>query len=200
MTIIAFISQKGGVGKSTLSQALAVEAKKQKIKVLLADCDYQQGTSYEWSKIKGKIPCQVFKQVKDIWTYTKNYELIIIDAPARTSQGTLEIAKRADLVIQPTGASRADLVPAVKEFNGLIKAKIDKKKLLFVLNHIGSPAEGEIAQEYLKETGYSYLPIALPEKVSFRSIQNEGKAITEISYKSLRKQAKKLVESILDYV
>jgi chromosome partitioning protein len=47
MTIIAFISQKGGVGKSTLSQALAVEAQKQKIKVLLADCDYQQGTSYE---------------------------------------------------------------------------------------------------------------------------------------------------------
>ena len=66
MTIIAFISQKGGVGKSTLSQALAVEAKKQKINVLLADCDSQQGTSYEWSKIKGKIDCQVFKQVKDI--------------------------------------------------------------------------------------------------------------------------------------
>ena len=31
MTIIAFISQKGGVGKSTLAQALAVEAKKKKL-------------------------------------------------------------------------------------------------------------------------------------------------------------------------
>ena len=29
MTIIAFISQKGGVGKSTLTQTLAVEFKKQ---------------------------------------------------------------------------------------------------------------------------------------------------------------------------
>ena len=58
----------------------------------------------------------------------------------------------------------------------------------------------EIAQEYLKDTGYFYLPIVLPEKVSFRSIQNEGKAISEIFYKSLRKQAKKLIESILDYV
>jgi cellulose biosynthesis protein BcsQ len=45
--IIAFISQKGGVGKSTLSQPLAVEAKKQKIKLLLADCDIQQTTSQE---------------------------------------------------------------------------------------------------------------------------------------------------------
>jgi len=48
MTIIAFISQKGGVGKSTLSQALAIEASKQKIKTLLADYDPQQKTSAEW--------------------------------------------------------------------------------------------------------------------------------------------------------
>ena len=200
MTIIAFISQKGGVGKSTLSQALAFEAHKQKIKVLLADCDSQQGTSYEWSKLNKKIPCQVFSSVKEVWPLSEDYDLIIIDGPARTSSGTLEIAKKADLLIQPTGASRADLIPAVKEFNALKKAGIPTKKLLFVLNHIGSPAEGEIAQEYLKDTTYSYLPISLPEKVSFRSIQNEGKAITEITYKTLRKQSKKLIESILDYV
>jgi chromosome partitioning protein len=126
--------------------------------------------------------------------------LIIIDGPARTSQATKEIAEKADLVIQPTGASRLDLVPAVKEFNALKQAGISKKKLLFILNHVGSKAEEEISKEYLQETGYSYLPVALPEKVSFRSIQNEGKAITEISYKTLQKQAKKLVESILDYV
>ena len=33
------------------------------------------------------------------------------------STGTLETAKKADLLIQPTtGTSRADLVPTVKEF------------------------------------------------------------------------------------
>ena len=47
MVIVAFISQKGGVGKSTLAQALASEAKKNKFNVLLADCDSQQATSYE---------------------------------------------------------------------------------------------------------------------------------------------------------
>jgi chromosome partitioning protein len=46
-TIIAFISQKGGVGKSTLARAVAVKTQKQKFKVLLADCDPQQATSYE---------------------------------------------------------------------------------------------------------------------------------------------------------
>jgi len=47
MKIIAFISQKGGVGKSTLARLLATEATKKKIKTLLADCDHQQKTSYE---------------------------------------------------------------------------------------------------------------------------------------------------------
>jgi chromosome partitioning protein len=47
MTIVAFISQKGGVGKSTLARATAWEANKQDLKVLLADCDPQQETSYE---------------------------------------------------------------------------------------------------------------------------------------------------------
>lgn len=200
MTIIAFISQKGGVGKSTLSQALATEAKKKKISVLLADCDSQQTTSYEWSKINGKIPCQVFNSVKDIWPLTKNYDLIIIDGPARTSSGTLEVAKKADLLIQPTGASRADLIPAVKEFHALVQAGISKKKLLFILNHIGSKSEEEAGKEYLKETGYSYLPIALYEKISFRQIQDEGKSISEVNFKTLRKQTKYLIESILDYI
>jgi chromosome partitioning protein len=112
----------------------------------------------------------------------------------------LEIAKKADLLIQPTGASRADLIPAVKEFHALVKAGIPKKKLLFILNHIGSKAEAEIAQEYLKDTGYAYLPIALLEKVSFRQIQNEGKSITEINFKTLRKQTKALIENILEYI
>ncbi|GBC41747.2 ParA family protein [Rhizophagus irregularis DAOM 181602=DAOM 197198] len=44
---------------------------------------------------------------------------LTIDAPARTSQGTLEIAKKADSIVQPVGASNDDLIPAVKEFNAL---------------------------------------------------------------------------------
>jgi Mrp family chromosome partitioning ATPase len=41
---IGLISQKGGVGKSTLSRALAREAASNGLKVKLADLDTQQGT------------------------------------------------------------------------------------------------------------------------------------------------------------
>lgn len=200
MVIIAFISQKGGVGKSTLAQALAVEAKKKKIKVLLADCDSQQSTSYEWSKINKKIPCQFFSSVKEVWPYTKKYDLIIIDAPARTSQGTLEIAQHANLIVQPTGASRADLVPAVKEFNALKEAGVNKKKLLFILFRLSNQTEAQVIKEYLKKTGYSCSPFYVMEKASYKQIQNEGKTIAEVKYKKLAQQAKKLIDSLLDYL
>ena len=200
MTIIAFISQKGGVGKSTLSQALATEATKKKIKILLADCDPQQSSSYQWSQIKGQINCQVFSQVKDIWPLSNQYDLIIIDGPARTSQATKEIAEKADLIIQPTGASRLDLVPAVKEFHALKEAGIKPKKLLFVLTRLSTPAEAEASQEYLKISGYHYAPIILYEKASYRQTQNEGKSITETRYKSLQKQAQQLINSFLTYL
>lgn len=200
MTIIAFISQKGGVGKSTLAQSLASEAKRQKKKVLLADCDSQQATSLEWSKLNKKVPCQVFSSAKEVWPLSKDYDLIIIDGPARTSSGTLEIAKKADLVIQPTGASRADLIPAVKEFNALKKAGIPTKKLLFVLTRLSTSAEAKAIQEYLTNTGYAYSPNHLMEKASYKQIQNEGKSITETKYLNLAKQARQVINSLLDHL
>ena len=200
MTIIAFISQKGGVGKSTLSQALAVKAQKKKLSVLLADCDSQQETSAEWAKLNKKIPCQIFNSVKEIWPLTKNYDLIIIDAPARTSQGTLEIAQKANLIIQPTGASRADLIPAIKEFNALKNAGISPKKLLFVPMRLSTETEAQIVQEYLKSTGFACSPFYLMEKASYKQVQNEGKTVNEVSYKGLIKQANKLIDSLLTYL
>lgn len=203
MLILAFISQKGGVGKSTLAQALAVETTRQKIKVLLADCDPQQATSYKWTQLRKEnglspINCQVFNQAKDIWPLTKKYDLIIIDGPARTSKGTTEIAQWANLLIQPTSATRADLEPAVREFNSLVKQGIPAKKLILLLNNLITPAEEKAARTYLKLTNYHCLPHALFARASYRQAQNEGKSIAEISYKSLRKQVKKLLDSILE--
>lgn len=200
MTIIAFISQKGGVGKSTLARAVAIETKKQKIKVLLADCDPQQSTSYEWSKINQKVNCQVFNSVKEVWPLASKYDLIIIDAPARASKGTLEIAQKANLIIQPVGASNDDLMPAVKEFNALVKAGIKKKKLLFVLSRLSTLKEAEAIKEYLKDTDYSFTANYLLEKTSYKQVQNEGKSVGEVNYKTLRNQARELVNEILNHL
>lgn len=200
--VIALISQKGGVGKSTLARALAVEASKKKLKVLLADCDPQQKTSFEWTKWRQEshlsplIKSEVFNSVSQVGKI-KGYDLIIIDGPARTSQGTKELTAYADLIIHPVGASRDDLLPAIREFNALKALGISKDKLLFVLNHLSTPAEVLATQEYLTESGYPFAPYYLTEKASYRQAQSEGKSISEVNYPSLKKQAQKLTNFIL---
>jgi chromosome partitioning protein len=91
MKIIAFISQKGGVGKSTLARTLAVEATKKKFKVLLADCDPQQATSYEWTKWRQEnqlsplIKSEVFNSISQVGKI-KGYDLIIVDGLTQPMQ------------------------------------------------------------------------------------------------------------------
>ena len=146
---------------------------------------------------KSKFKVEVFPTVQQALREASKYDLTIIDGPARTSHATLEIAQKADLVIQPTGASRDDLVPAVKEFNALKKAGIPTKKLLFVPMRLSTPTEAQLIQKYLKKTDYNCSPFYVLEKTSYKQIQNEGKTIMEVKYENLANQAKDLVRSLL---
>src|SRR6185437_4731404 len=137
---------------------------------------------------------EVFPTVQQALREAYKYDLTIIDGPARTSHATLEISQKADLVIQPAGPSLDDLRPAVQEFHALVKAGVKNDKLVFVLNRVATPAEETAAREYLTKAGYSVLLTPLLEKASYRQAQNQGLAITEVIYLSLKGQAKKLIQ------
>lgn len=202
--IISFISQKGGVGKSTLARALAVECAKADLKIKIIDLDSQQKTIVDWNKIreqsqiKPSIVVETFPEVKLALANSGDCDLLIFDSPARTSQGTLILAKYSDIIIQPAGASRDDLVPAIREFNALVKAGIPREKLFFALNHISSDNEETSAREFIEQSGYSVLEGCVLERPSYRQSQNEGKAITEVIFKSLQSKANALLQSIVD--
>src|SRR5262245_4611442 len=205
-TIIAFVSQKGGVGKSTLSRALAREAAHNGLKVKIADLDTQQGTSVDWHRtrlqagIKPAVAAEAFATAAQALKIAEHYDLLIIDGPARTSSGTLDIAKVADLVVQPTGASRDDLLPAVREFHALVQAGIPKDKMVFALNHIGTPAEEAEARAYIAEAGYAVLEGCLLERPAYRKAQNTGHAVTETSFRHLNSKADALIQTLIDRV
>jgi chromosome partitioning protein len=205
-TIIAFVSQKGGVGKSTLSRALAREAAHNGLKVKIADLDTQQGTSIDWHRtrlqagIKPVVAAEAFATAAQALKTAEHYDLLIIDGPARTSSGTLDIAKVADLVVQPTGASRDDLLPAVREFHALVQAGIPKDKMVFALNHIGTPAEEAEARAYIAEAGYAVLDGCLLERPAYRKAQNTGHAVTETSFRNLNAKADALIQALIDRV
>jgi chromosome partitioning protein len=205
-TIIAFVSQKGGVGKSTLSRALAREAAVNDLKTKIADLDTQQGTSTDWNRIRlnagiePEIAAESFATAAQALKICSQYDLLIIDGPARTSSGTLEIARVADLVVQPTGASVDDLRPAVREFHALIKAGISPQKLTFALNRIGTPTEEAEARAYIAEAGYSVLEGCLLERPAYRKAQNAGHSVTETSFHNLNAKADAIIQAMIDKI
>ena len=205
-TIIAFVSQKGGVGKSTLARAVAREAANNGLKVKIADLDTQQGTCIDWNRtrlnagLQPAVAAEAFATAAQALKIADQYDLFIIDGPARTSSGTLDIAKMADLVVQPSGASVDDLKPAVREFHALIKAGIPRSKLVFALNHIGTPVEENEARAYISEAGYAVLDGCLSERPAYRKAQNTGRAVTETSFRNLNTKADALIQALIDRV
>ena len=203
-TIVAFVSQKGGVGKSTLARALAREASQSGLQVKLADLDPMQRTVAEWHAVRlqaGFDPVgdvQILATMGQALAKADSYDLIIIDGPARAESGTLDIARNATLVVQPSGASIDDLHPAVREFNGLVKAGIPNSRLVFALNHIATDAEEQDARDYIRDAGYQVLDGCLIERPAYRKAQNSGLSVTETQFKTLNIRADALIQSIID--
>lgn len=205
-TVIAFISQKGGVGKSTLARALAREAAASGLKVKIADLDPDQATIVDWHKVRTQraiepaLSVQLFRTAAQALASAAGHDLLVIDGPAKASTGTTEIARRADLIVQPTGAARDDLNPAIRVFHGLVKLGIPPERLVFALNHIGTESEAEAARSYLTDAGYASLPGYLPERPAYRIAQNDGYAVTETRFHGLKERADALIQALIDRV
>lgn len=202
--IVGFISQKGGVGKSTLARGLSREAAASGLNVKLADLDTQQGTSVDWYRRRlnlGAAPVfsvESFKTAAQALRPAEQFDLLLLDGPARASSATLDIARAADLVVQPSGASIDDLRPAVLVFHELIKAGIPENRLAFALCRIGTDAEEAEARAYIHQAGYTALAGSLPERPSYRQASNAGLSITETRYPQLNVRADKLLQSMVD--
>ncbi|SMX45591.1 ParA family protein [Octadecabacter ascidiaceicola] len=204
--IVSFIAQKGGVGKSTLARALAREASAGGWDVKVADLDTQQGTVADWHKVRlnsGYDPVgsvEVFGTVATALKNADNHDLLVMDAAARASAVTADLAKHSHLSVIPTCASRDDLMPAIRLANELRKTGIPTNKIALALTRVTTEAEIREAREFIAEAGYTALDGCLYEKPAYRQAQNTGLAVTETRYKALNEKAEILMQSILDKI
>src|ERR1700759_4197160 len=114
MYVIAIISQKGGVGKSTIAVHLATEATAQGQRVLLLDLD-PQGSAMEWATRRGDRPPDVSganpaSLGKEIERATSDgYDLLIVDTAPHADHAALQAARVSDLVAIPCRPSTFDI-------------------------------------------------------------------------------------------
>ena len=203
--VVAFISQKGGVGKSTLARALLAVAA-HGMKARLADLDPRQASVVAWERARQRNaslpPCEVvaYSTLEEALAASGDVDLLILDTPGGTSRTTAEIARHAHLVVQPTGASADDLQPTVLTFHELVQVGVPRERLVAAICRTLSAGEEAVVRAYVQDAGYEVLPGAISERIAYREAQNRGQAITETSVAALNKRADALIEALLNKV
>jgi chromosome partitioning protein len=206
--IIAFVSQKGGVGKSTLARASAVALSQAGFRVRLCDLDTQQGTSIEWYRQRlnnnGKPLASVeyYGTVKQALQngldVNPAFDFLVVDAPGRSSAATIELAQQSHLVVQPATGTLDDLRPGVQLFHELFKNKVPHGRMLFALTRTSSDHEEALAKDYIKASGYTVLNATLPDSPGYKHAQNEGSSVIETRWESLNQRAQALMDDVFN--
>jgi chromosome partitioning protein len=184
--IIAFLNQKGGTGKTTLSinvsHALALESN-----ILVVDAD-PQGSARDWSAARQTDP--LFPVVgidrpvihKELGNLVGNYDHIIIDGPPRVSDLARSAIMAADMVVIPVQPSPYD-VWAAEEIVTLVKeASVFKEniKCVFVINRkISNTVIGAEVREALAEYDFKTLSTAIHQRVIFAESAASGSTVIE---------------------
>lgn len=203
--LIGSISQKGGVGKSTFARLIAREYAAAGWDTKIADLDIAQATSTKWKQrreqnaIQPEISVEPFRTVDQAMKHASAYDLVVFDGLPHSSKATLEIAQKSDLVILPTGLSLDDLTPSILLAHELVAAKIPSRKIVFALCRVGD-RENEIneARDYISKAGYSILKGSIPEKPAYRRASDMGKALSEVSFPTLKERAEEVAQGIID--
>lgn len=204
MPIIGLVSQKGGVGKSTLARGLAVLYAGAGWTVKIGDLDAAQKTSTDWLGLRIEAN---LKPLMDVGPYGTvgaaviagaGFDLLLLDSKPGDFTMALEIAKAADLVLLPTNTSLDDLRPTIRLAHQLKARGIDQAKLLFVLNNTNSAVSAEEARAMIVEhAGFAVTAGDVPNKFGYQLAQSRGRSITETTHASLNSRATAALKEIV---
>jgi chromosome partitioning protein len=185
--ITAFLNQKGGVGKTTLSYSFATALVQAGHKVLLVDADPQHG-AITWQDHREKPPLfpivglPTDKLHREMAAHAANYDHIVIDAPPQVSGIARSIILAADLILIPVQPSPHDIWSAADIVQLIEEASAFKENLktAFVVNRkITNTALGRDVFTALENYPFPVLPTAIGQRVAFAESAALGASVLE---------------------
>lgn len=182
MKVLAFLSQKGGAGKTTLAVHTAVAAHEAAQDVVLIDTDPQRSASVWGDARQNAAPIVATASVSELDRVLKaaraeGMDLAIVDAAPHAAPEAARIARAADLVAIPCRPTAFDLAAA----EGAVRiVKAAGARAVFVLSACPFRAP-EIAEtrEALGEHGLPVAPMEITERRAFARAVATGRAVTE---------------------
>jgi chromosome partitioning protein len=202
--VIGVVSQKGGVGKSTLCQLIAREAAARGKQAKILDFDVKQKTSTDWVRerlgrdLEPPVEAEPTRNIGKALKINRDYDVIVLDGMPGRPKRTEQLAAECDLVILPTGASKADLTPTLALARRLTAMPLDAAGPFFALCRVLTAAEAAEARAAINAAGFTSLDGELIERPGYRQAQNLGRSASETAFRSLNTKARRLARAILD--
>ena len=201
--LVSFVSQKGGVGKSTLARLLAVGAAHRGKKVLLADFDLEQLTCVEWNaarmrnSIEPELDARPFKSLGKLHKGNEEIDLFIADTRGLEDEMTREIARNSHVVFLPTGTSKDDLRPTLALARKLAKRGAEGR-IVIVLSKVGrSERQVAAAVEAIEDSGFELLGEHWLNRDGFQTDLDAGRAGREAHNPYLREIAQNMENALM---
>lgn len=194
--IVALLSEKGGVSKSTLALGLAWEWMLRGLRVLLVDAD-PAATCLEAAQeaqANGHQPPTTIQKGKELHgenqipLLAKGFDHVVIDTPGGDARRLQEIAQVqraamavADVVLMPVSPSGPDAwramktVPILREAQGLWP---DLRAAMVVTRRISRSTLGEQARAQLLEHGLPVFKASTYNRTSWAEASTAGLGVT----------------------
>ena len=187
MNVISVLSTKGGSGKTSISQCLAVEALRQGIAAAIIDTDPQKSAA-EWGEQRTAAgidaPAVTFLGSKRLQTLLADLEkrgaaMVVIDTPPHSApaiNAALDVSTGAVMVTRP---NPMDIRALEATWNIVSKMK-KPSAAIFTQAPPGSRARAlGLAQGRLEELGIPFCPTPVTYTLSFPYAQAEALSVQE---------------------
>ncbi len=178
MKTLAFISHKGGTGKSTLSIHLSVIAEQHGLETLLVDLDSISSTASEWATIREQDkPLVITAQLADVKALSEQaknegFDLLILDFPPYFSDDVLQALMMADQVLIP-------ILPGFPELQSLTRYINSIEQDFSLLLNNCQDNEAEDVSKILMEDDLPVSHIHISRQNAFAKALSHGLGVSE---------------------
>jgi chromosome partitioning protein len=186
--ILSVINLKGGVGKSTLSQNLAVAMAHDGYKVCVVDTDFEQATTARWYEQRPdgvpKIPVFPVRENSlrgSLSEFGETYDIIIIDGTPQLGTLATRTLVESDLVlvpITPTGFDIWSFETFLERYNDA-KARKGNLPAFVIFNRYRATNYHKGAIESIREFGLEVFNSHLGERMAFQEAGLQGLGVIE---------------------
>lgn len=198
---IAIASSKGGVGKSAVSIHVCYAFAKKGFKVVLADADSNQSSTY-WAERANQngheLGFEVIDGIDD--EVSEDCEILWIDTQGNPDLSELEVlSQNMDLVILPCGVDAGEVTATLRSIQEA-KLKTESYKILLTRVPPNPNKRGENLHSQLEEAGLPVFDIFVRSRVCHYDANENGLTLGQMKGRAASAGAKeyaKLADEIL---